>query len=96
VANQTIWLLFTDYTSSVSLRIRKQIGINLKDAAKIIRKEKATGASVVPYEHDPSQEALQIQGDVRSYVPEFLSKNYPIVPETAVTIKEVPEDKKKK
>ena len=67
----------------------------MKDAAKILRKEKATGASVITYEQDPSQECLQIQGDIRSYVPDFISKNYPTVPEGAIVIKEVPEDKKK-
>ncbi len=51
---------------------------------------------MVPYEHDPSQESLQIQGDIRSYVLEFLHKNYPDVPESAVSIKEAPDDKKKK
>ncbi len=62
----------------------------------MLRKEKATGAAVVEYEQNPSEECLQIQGDIRSYVPEFVGKNYPTIPTEAIVIKEVPEDKKKK
>jgi translation initiation factor 1 (eIF-1/SUI1) len=67
----------------------------LKDAAKIIRKEKATGASVSEYDLDPSQECLCIQGDVRLYIPEMVSKHYPDIPTTAIAIKEIPDEKPK-
>ena len=72
------------------------LGVSLKDAAKLIRKERATGGAVTPYEQDPSQECLELQGDLRTFVPDFISKHYPDIPESAIKIKEVADDVKKK
>jgi translation initiation factor 1 (eIF-1/SUI1) len=85
-----------DYTCSVEQGLRLRVGVILKDAAKLIRKEKATGGAVTKYEQDPSQECLELQGDLRTYIPEFISKHYPDIPETAINVKEVADDVKKK
>lgn len=77
------------------MSLSKELGVNLKDAAKIIRKEKATGAAIVEYEKDPSQQCIQIQGDVRSFITEFIESNYSVIPKSAIVIKDVDEKKKK-